>query len=203
MINENFVFAAAALNLLASLSYVKLTLQGKVRPNRVSFFLWSLAPMIAFAAQLSQGVGLISVMTLAVGLGPLLILIASFLNKKSVWQLSRFDFVCGAVSLLGLALWIITKEGNLAIVFSLLADAFASIPTIVKSYTDPESENGTLFLLSGIGALITMMTITEWTFEYYAFPVYIFSVCMIIFLLVQFKLGKKMPNSERNTPKPY
>lgn len=203
MINENFVLIGAVLNLVGTVGYLSETIKGKVKPNRVSFALWALAPLIAFAAQISQGVGLRSLMTFMVGFGPLLILLASFLNKKAVWQLSRFDYVCGGLSLIGLALWAVTKEGNLAITFAILADALAALPTIVKSYQDPESENGPMFLLAAISAGITLLTIDQWTYEFYAFPLYILSVCVLIFTLVQFKLGKRIPKIEQNTPRPY
>lgn len=203
MLDPKFVIIGAVLNLIGSIGYVIDTLKGKVKPNRVSFALWAFAPLIAFGAQINQGVGLQSLMTFMVGFGPLLVFVASFANKKAVWQLTRFDYICGGLSLIGLALWLITQEGNIAILFAIMADGLAAIPTVVKSYQAPETENGWLFLLGAISAGITLLTIDDWTFAHWAFPVYILLICLLIFSLVQFKLGKKISSIEANTPKPY
>lgn len=58
MINQNFVILGVTIGFAGNLTYIKSTLEGKTRPNRVSWFMWTLAPYIAFAAQLHEGVGI-------------------------------------------------------------------------------------------------------------------------------------------------
>lgn len=142
MLNENFVFVGIALNAIGVTSYFIDTIKGNIQPNKVSFSLWLLPPLIAFLAQIKQGVGIQSIMTLSVGIFPMIILLASFLNKKAYWKISKFDLGCGAFSLLGLLFWQITQVGNIAIFFSILADALAYIPTLAKSWSYPETESG-------------------------------------------------------------
>jgi hypothetical protein len=192
MISENFVFLAAALNLIGSLGYVRDTLWGHTKPNRVTWFLWALAPLIAFGAMIDEEVGVQSLMTFMVGFGPLLVFVASFVNRKSVWRLGRFDYICGALSLIGLLLWLITGEGVIAIAFAILADGLAAAPTVRKSYIAPETESGLVFLLSAISAGVTLLTIDEWNFATYGFPVYILLVCVLLFSLIHFRLGKRI-----------
>lgn len=193
MISSNFVLLALVLNLWGSVGYAYLTLKGKIKPNRVTFFLWALAPLIAFGAEINKDVGIQSLMTFMVGLGPLMVLIASFMNKSTYWKLKKFDYVCGGLSVGGLALWAITGEGNLAIAFAILADGLAALPTVYKSYIAPMTENWLLYFLSALSAAITLLTIDKWTFAYWGFPVYILAICILISALVKFKLGKKFP----------
>jgi len=192
MLDEKWIIFGAFLNLVGCSIYAFNTIKGKTKPNKISWLLWSISPFIAFAAQVSQGVGLISLMTFAVGFGPLIVFISSFINKKAYWKLTKFDLICAIFSIIGLILWQITKIGNLAILFSLMADGLASIPTIVKSYKFPETENSAPFTIGIIGALITTLTINNWTFEYFAFPIYIMIVNSIIFFLIYSKIGKKL-----------
>lgn len=192
MIDERFIFLAIALDLFGGLSYLIDTIKGKTKPNKVTWFLWALAPFIAFAAQVKQGVGLLSFMTLAVGITPFFIFLASFLNKKSDWRITTFDLICGVLSLTGLLLWGITRVGNLAIFFSILADGFAALPTVVKSYQAPETENSQAYLFAMIAAVVTLLTINKWDFAHYAFTTYIFFICLLIFLLIKFKIGKRV-----------
>lgn len=177
MINENFIYIAALLNLTGSLTYVTHTIQGKTKPNRVSWFIWALAPLIAFAAMQSEGVGIQSLMTFMVGFGPLLVFISSFINRNAYWKIDRFDIVCGILSLIGLILWLVTQTGLIAILFSIIADALAGVPTLRKIYKEPQSESYTLFAFGAVAAVITLLTIQDWTFAAYGFPLYIFVLC--------------------------
>ena len=77
--------------------------------------LWALAPMIAFAAEVAQGVGLNAVLTLAVGFGPLMVVVASFLDPKAYARVTPFDAGCGVLSLAALGAWAVTGRGNVAI----------------------------------------------------------------------------------------
>jgi hypothetical protein len=192
MINENFVLIGVLINLLGGFSYIKDTLQGKVQPNRISRGLWAIPVIIAFSAQISQGVGIQALATFAVGFVPLLIFFASFFNKKAYWKLTKFDFLCGALSIIGLVAWYITKIGNIAIAFSIFADLMAGIPTLVKSYKYPETENWVAFMSSFLCVTITMLTFKTWTFAYYAFPLYIFFYDSTAVMFIKFKLGKRL-----------
>ncbi|HEX5447989.1 MAG TPA: hypothetical protein VFW90_02195 [Candidatus Saccharimonadales bacterium] len=192
MISDKFVILGALINLAGTLAYVVHTLQGRTKPNRISWFMWTLAPFVAFAAELGEGVGLQALVTFMAGFNPFLILLASFVNRKSVWKLTRFDFLCGALSLLGLLLWAITREGNIAIWFSIFADGLAAVPTIIKSYGEPESESWIGYFSGGFSAFIGLLTIKHWTFATYGFPVYILCVCALLTVLIKFKLGPRL-----------
>jgi len=192
MIDERFVIVGAVLGFIGGMSYLVDTIKGKTQPNKVSWLLWAIAPLIAFYAEIKQGVGLPALMTFMVGFNPLLIFFASFVNKKSQWKISKFDLFCGALSIIGLILWQITQIGNLAILFAILSDGLAGIPTIVKSYREPETENYKVFLFGAINAFITLLAIKEWNFAHYGFPIYIFLICLLLFLLIKFKLGKRL-----------
>jgi hypothetical protein len=190
MINQNFVILGAIIAAIGNLSYLINTVKGKVKPNKVSFLLWSLAPLIAFVAELKQSVGLQSLMTFEVGFLPLTIFIASFFNKNAKWKLTRFDLTCGVLSLIGLILWYITSSGNVAIVFSILADGLAALPTIVKSFNFPETESSWTYFTSTLSAAITLLTVKVWDLANAGFPLYILIVTLVISALVQFKAGK-------------
>lgn len=192
MIDERFIYLGVAINFYGTISYLKSTLAGKTKPNKVTWFLWGLAPLVAFVAQYTQGVGLISLMTFSIGFGPVLIFLASFVNKKSDWKITNFDIYCGLLSLLGLVLWGITKVGNVAILFAILADGLAAIPTLIKSYRFPETENLDSYLCAGISALIACLAIQNWNFATYAFPIWTVFLCAIFVLIIKFKLGKKI-----------
>jgi hypothetical protein len=192
MFNQNLVIIGTLISAIGSFVYLIDTVRGKVKPNRVSFLLWSIAPFIAFAAQIKQGVGIESLMTFSTGFLPLTIFLASFVNKKAEWKLTKFDLLCGALSIIGLILWLITKVGNLAIIFSILADGLAAVPTIVKAYKYPDTEIAWPWIATAFGVILTLLTLKEWTFANSGFIVYILLVNTLIFSLVHFRIGERL-----------
>ena len=192
MINEKFVLVGALLNILGSTTYAYHTIKGKTKPNRITWFLWALAPLIAFAAEIGQGVGLRSLMTFMVGFGPLMVFIASFLNRKAYWQITPLDIVCGCLSVAALILWLLTRVGNVAIILSIASDLLASVPTIIKSYREPDTEHPDVFRNGALSAAITLLTVKEWTLANYGFPLYILLDCVLLYVLIRFKLGPRL-----------
>ena len=192
MLHSNFIIIGTLIGAVGSVAYLIDTVKGKVKPNRVSFLLWSIAPLIAFFAQIQQGVGLEALMTFSTGFLPLTVFIASFVNKQAEWKLTRFDLLCGILSLLGLVLWIITRVGNVAIFFSIVADGLAALPTIVKAYKYPDTELAWPWIATVVGVVLTLLTLSTFTFANSGFILYILVVNIVIFALVQFRLGEKL-----------
>jgi phosphoglycerol transferase MdoB-like AlkP superfamily enzyme len=192
VISDKFIILGILIQLWGCLVYAKDTAIGKTKPNRVTWFLWFLAPTVAFAAELNKGVGLVSAMTLSVGLGPLIVLVASFANKKSYWKLHWTDYFCGFLSLLGLALWVVFKDADIAIVLNIAADLSAAAPTLVKSFNHPETESVEAYWVAIVNAGITLLAVDTWTVANYGFPIYIFIVNIVFVALIKYKLGLKL-----------
>lgn len=198
MINANFVFVGVIIQFLGGLDYLINTLKGKTKPNKVSWLLWTIAPLIAFAAELKQGVGVQSFTTFIVGFVPLLVLLGSFVNKKAQWEIEKLDIICGVLSSLGILLWLVTKVGNLAILFSIFADGLAFIPTLVKAFKYPETESANVFITGFVAMAITLLTVTNWNFQTFGFPLYLFLADLSAALLIQLKLGKALQRKLRS-----
>jgi hypothetical protein len=192
MLPRYFIIIGTLLGAAGSVAYLAATVKGRVKPNRVSFLLWSIVPFIAFFAQIQQGVGLEALMTFSTGFLPLTVFIASFVNKKAEWKITGFDLMCGILSLVGLALWMITKVGNVAIFFSIVADALAAIPTIMKAYKYPDTEIAWPWIATVAGVVLTLLTLSTFTFANCGFILYILAVNILIYALVQFRLGEKL-----------
>jgi hypothetical protein len=184
MLSPDFAIVGAGINLIGCVGYAWDTFKGKTKPNRVGWSLWATAPIVAFAAELTQGVKLQSLVTLSAGLGPLLVLLASLADRKAYWKIKRFDWFCGGLSLVALILWLITGKGDVAILFSICADLLACLPTAVKAYTDPHTESSSAFVAGFIGTALGLATIQHWTFANYAFPAYLMIVNGIISSLI-------------------
>ncbi|MEZ5069529.1 MAG: hypothetical protein R2751_00830 [Bacteroidales bacterium] len=174
MIPEYFAIIGAIIGSLGGFFYLRETVLGRAKPNRVTWLLWGLFPMIAFTAQRVQGVAEVSWTTFAAGFTPLIVVLVSFFNRKAYWKTERKDYVLMAAAIAGIVLWAFTRNPNLAIFFSLTADVFASLPTFLKAWRHPETESGTAYGISAVGFGIGMLALPAFTFENAAFLTYVF-----------------------------
>lgn len=181
---SHLVFIAVVIQLVGIVGYAKDTLMGQTKPNRVTWLLWSVAPLIGTAAALTDGVGWAILPVFMAGFGPLLVLVASFMNKEAYWALTRFDYVCGASALLALILWAITKEPLVAISLAILADGLAALPTIIKSWKFPETESAIGYSATIVAVAVGLFAIEVWRPAEYAFPFYLIVVNIVILLAI-------------------
>lgn len=140
------VFAGAIVNIVLTFSYIKEVANGSVKPNRMTWLMWSIAPLIATTAAITNGVGLSVLPVFMSGFTPLLVFIVSFFNKNAYWKLNRFDYCCSIMSFLALVVWHISKNPNYAITFAIMSDGLAAIPTVLKSWKYPHTENVIAFI---------------------------------------------------------
>jgi hypothetical protein len=187
---EHIVLFGFCVQQLGLFAYLRDTLRGQSQPNRVSFFLWSLAPFIGVAAALSDGVTWAALPVFAAGFGPFLVFLASFVNKKAYWKITGFDWACAALSVAALILWQITKNPAVAIAFAVLADGAAALPVIRKSWTHPHSETAVFYLAAAFNQVTAFLAMKHFNFVEMAFPVYLLSACLILFTLIT--IGQRM-----------
>jgi hypothetical protein len=170
---QYIVFLGAAAELFGISFYVKDTIRGKIRPNRITWLLWSVIPLIAVAAALADGVRWAVLPVFMAGFGPLLVFISSFINSQSYWKLDKFDYICGAFSALAIVLWWITKEPLLAIILSIAGDGFAEAPTLIKIWKYPDTETATLYFFGVFNAFTSFFALKTFSASELAFPIYI------------------------------
>lgn len=184
------VIISVCISIYGSYRYVYDTIRGTTRPNRISYGLWAIAPLIGVGAAISSGAGVLTtVRTFMAGFVPLIILIASFLNRSGYWKTTKFDYICGSFSLIALVLWLVIDLPIYAVLIAALADFFAAIPTIKKSWTNPESETGIAYITSLLSVVIILPTIKVFDIQNTAFQIYLIVVNLtLIFAIYRRKI---------------
>ena len=199
MIDPRFVLLASALSVSGLFFYVRDTWRGRTAPNRVTWILWGVEPLLVFGAERQAHLGWPSLLTLVLGLGPVAVVGASFHDRNSVWHLGLFDIVCAVVSVGGLVVWALTKQPTTALVIFVSADAVAALPTIRKSFTDPQSESSWNFVAVALGAVITLFTLRQFTTAGALFPLSILAMNIVISYLVISQRGLRRQMSQPHT----
>ena len=191
MLPSNIIYIAVIVSLIAYFFYFKNIFYGSTKPNLVSWFIWMLAPLLGFFFDIKAGAGLSALPVFLAGFGPLVVIIISILNKNAYWKLTAFDFICGIFALISLVLYIFTHNLEISIVFVILSDGLAAIPTIVKSWKFPETETAAVYLAGIFAQTLALLIIKNWVFSIYVLNVYFIVInIIIIFCIYRKKIFK-------------
>jgi hypothetical protein len=199
MIDPRFVYLAALLSVVGAWSYVRDTLRGVTSPNRVTWSLWGVEGVLAFAVEVQQHVGLASLMTLMLGLVPCVVVFVSFRNPHGVWRIGAFDVCCGAISLAGLVFWGFVDQPTAALVSFVVADQVAALPTIRKSWLAPSTESPRVFFMGFMNCAITLLTLKTMTTAGVLFPGAILVADLVIGLLIVSRAGPRYRGDDVDT----
>lgn len=184
MLSEQFGYLIIASTVVGYYFYFKDMFSGTTKPNLVSWFIWMLAPFIGFYFQLKAGATWSALATFIAGFGPLIVLIISIFKKNGYWKLTTFDFICGFFSILSLIIYILTKNLGISILFAILSDGLAAVPTIIKSWKFPHTETGILYFTGITNNILALLMIKIWSFPIYSFPIYFILVNSIIVIAI-------------------
>jgi len=196
MLPENIIFVGILLNIIGYYFYFKTMFFGQTRPNLVSWFIWMLAPLLGFFFQLKAGAGLSVIPVFMAGFGPFLVLLVSIFRKNGYWKITFLDTICGLLSIIALVFYVLTKNLTVSVVFVILSDGLAALPTIIKSWHFPETESASVYLSGTISQIIGLLIIKEWIFTIYSLGIYfIVANIVIIFSIYRKKIFKKAISS--------
>ncbi len=146
--------------------------------------MWCVAPFVATAASIANGATWAAVPVFMAGFGPFLIFTASFFSKKAYWKHTSFDYVCGALSGLAIILWYVTSNANLAIVFAIVSDAVAAVPTLTKAWHHPETESAWPYIIGTFSPMTSFLVATTWAFSEIGFPSYLIAINILLLFTV-------------------
>lgn len=173
MLPQYIVFISIFTSFFAGFFYIRGTLQGKTKPNRVSWLIWFIAPITAAIIQFQQGAGISALPVFMAGLIPFFVLIASFRNKNAYWELRTLDYVCLILSLLAFIFWLLFNQGILATLFAILADGIAFVPTYIKTWKAPETESLSSYISGTFNSALSIATLPVFSFVTAGFAVYL------------------------------
>ncbi len=140
---EVFAVIAALLAIAGNIPYVIDVLRGRVKPHAYTWFVWSIVSAIVLFGQVVKGAGIGALPTLISEIFTLIIFILSL--KFGFKGVTKSDIFFLALALLGLIPWLLTKDPTLSVVIAVCIDLIAFIPTLRKTWSEPQTETPILF----------------------------------------------------------
>ncbi|MDO8519474.1 MAG: hypothetical protein Q7T11_04865, partial [Deltaproteobacteria bacterium] len=98
------------------------------------------------------------------------------------------DALCLSAAGIGLLLWWVFNSPLPALYLSMAIDFVGALPTLKKSYLDPQSEDRLTWILFWAANTLNLFAIQQWTLAMAAYPLYLFFISgAILFLLLKNK----------------
>lgn len=173
-----FFWALSAISVCAFLTaappYVIDTLKGKTKPERATWFIWSVLGVIAFVAQFRLGATLSLLFTGLDAFGSISVFLLSLHYGVGGW--TKLDKIALAVAGFGVFAALLGRKPLFAIIGVLLADASGSILTIRKAFFMPDTETTISWWLVSVGALCSVLLVRSWDISLLLYPTYLFVV---------------------------
>jgi hypothetical protein len=149
-----WIIGTLILSLISPVFYTKSMLAGQAKPHRIT-------RLIVLLASVAGMLGVIHSSNTAGKIFAVIFFVrASYLFamslKYGVGGSSQMDRYCLGIAILALLLYVATGSGLLAITFGILADVIGYIPTFVKTWHNPRSEDPLFFSIEGLASLLAV-----------------------------------------------
>jgi len=177
---EQLAYASLLLSLAANIPYIYQTIKGKVKPERISWLIWTVLGATYYLSALFEGGA--TFFTFGELIGPGLILLVSI--KFGVGGKSKFDKLSLLVASIALGLLFALDGVIVSLLLALLIDAIAGILTLRKLLVDPASEPRLAWFIGGVAAsTLALFSLQNYSPETVLFPAYV----LVFSTLIVFK----------------
>ena len=158
-------------NFIGYYPYITSILKGVVKPQRISWSLWSVLVGIAFVNQIHNGGGYSSYFVGSTFLLVFTVFVLSF--KKGVGGASKLDITCLVAALLLFIAWAITKDTRITTIIVVLIDGIGALPTVHKAFVRPDTEAYLQWLTSMVAAFFSILAVIGHDYILFVYPVYV------------------------------
>ena len=173
-----FGVLAAVINLAGYIPYSHDIFRGKVKPQRVTWGIWSILTTIAFFNLLANGGGFSSIFFGTIAGMVLLTFGLSF--KYGVGGSSRFDKSLLTLSMILFLYWLFLGDRHYSTYIALTIDSIGALPTLLKTATHPNTETYPQWTLAAIGAVFSIAALGNYALIALVYPLYVLLMNLLV-----------------------
>jgi hypothetical protein len=142
--------------------YLYNTIKGKTKPHSFSWLIWGILAGITFVIQVIKGAGAGAWVQAVIFLLASSIAIIGFIKNKILY-VKKIDWICLILALLGIPLWIITKNPLTAIIIVSIVTLISVFPTLRKAYHKPHEENLATYIICLFQQIFSILALQSFT----------------------------------------
>ena len=159
---------AIAMMIIGYIPYLRDTIKGSTKPHVFSWLIGMIISFIAFGLQIQEKSGPSSYVTLSAAIISSVIVFYSFKNKDK--DITKWDYICLALSVASLVAWLIVKQPVLSMFFVILTETISFIPTIRKSWKKPYTETLSSYVTNFFRFIVALLALNKYTFVAIGYP---------------------------------
>ncbi|HVS58750.1 MAG TPA: hypothetical protein VHD60_03355 [Candidatus Saccharimonadales bacterium] len=171
MAAEIFAILSGLILVAGAPPYLIDILKHKTKPERATWFIWSVLGTIAFISQLSLHGGWSLLFVGLDGLGSIIVFLLSL--KYGVGGWTWLDRIALIIAAAGVVISLVAHSPTLALCGVVLADISGVVLTIRKTFLDPGSETTITWFFVGTSALLGALSVGKVQFDLLLYPVYL------------------------------
>ncbi len=184
-IKEIISIAVVVMTIVAYIPYIKDTFSGKTKPHIFTWITGTITASTIFGLQLFGGGGVGSFPTLSVALICLLITLLSI--QRGTKDIKSGDYFFLLFSIVGVIVWVFLDQPVFAIIILTISQVSGYIPTIRKSWLDPESETLSLYTISTIRHGISILALNNLNILTILWPITWAAVNLLIAIMLIYR----------------
>ena len=195
MLPEYVILLPLPISIFFTFRYIYFAYIGKIQPNIVTWSVWAAASLLSFYAALSSGSGFLQIFTtFTSGFFPLLTVLVLIIAQKGKVSFTKFDIFSLIIAICGLVVWKVFDDPSyvvIAFLAGLFADMAGFMPTIIKTFKMPKSEDPIIYLIGICNAILQLLIIQDYSIFKLGFPVYV--ICfngLIVGIILKYKISR-------------
>jgi hypothetical protein len=184
---EIFGILAITLGISAAVPYIFGILKKSVQPHRISWAIWSFISLVTLTSYVSSGAHWSALLAVAAALNNFVIFFLAL--KFGTGGASIQDRIALGIAIVGIVLWILTRQAAFGLVFALCADFVGLVLTLKKAHKDPASESALAWAMAVIASSFGLLAVHKYNFTQTIYPVYAIASGLCLFLVSM--IGRK------------
>lgn len=196
MVEPYYLGLTAQLILAISiLPYTISIFRGTVKPNRISWFIWSVIGFAFWLITPESADHVTKMLTVIFWINPTLVFVLTLFKGEYIKpdRLETFSLIVGLSAIM---VWLIYREnsGVLPTVIAIAADFCALLPTLRFVITAPDEEAPLAWICFFLGSFIAVFGIEHYTLESLLLPVYMtIGAFLVVFPLIRYRIRMRIP----------
>ncbi len=176
--DQPLLWLAGLIALVAYVPYIRDTLRGRTRPNRATWWIYTVVGGIGTASTFMAGARWTLVVPAIYAVVSLAVALIAIRRGEGGW--STLDKWCLGTAAASVVVWIATGDPLLAVVMNSAADVAGSVPTMRKAWREPQRENLVGWALFLAANTLTLIELPAWTIAQALYPGALFFCSLVI-----------------------
>lgn len=165
------IILSSVLVMISPMFYIHSMLTGVTQPHRTTRFVLLVITVLATASLWGERGTAAFWLAFVSAIQGLVTFVIGF--RKGVGGWAPLDITCLVIAMCGIVVWQLSDRAMVVLIASLVADFVGCVPTIVKTYRMPRSEDWRFYAIDTLAALCSLLAVTSLSVMAVAFPFYL------------------------------